>query len=76
MGIGLGTTEVGGNDGKTAVTDDVLDGGDGLTNAEIVGDFAVFEGNVEIDANENALAIEVEVFYGFNAIEVCHGNFL
>ena len=43
------------------VAQGVLDRGQGLPNASVVGDDPVVEGDVEVDANEDALVGKVEV---------------
>ena len=63
-GLALGTAEMGGEDDLGFVAEGVLDGGDGLADAGVVGDGAVFEGDVEVDADEDALVGEVEVANG------------
>ena len=62
-GLALGTAEVGAEDDFGLVAEGVLDGGDGLADAGVVEDLGAVlgEGNVEVDADEDALAVEVEV---------------
>ena len=38
---------------------DVLDGGEGLGDAAIIGDFSGFDGDVEIDSHENFFSADV-----------------
>ena len=60
-GLALGTAEVRAENDLGLVAERVLNGGQCLANARVVGDDAVFEGNVEVDADEDALVGEVEV---------------
>ncbi len=62
--LALGAAEVGGEDDLGLVADRVLDGGDGLADARVVGDEAVLEGDVEVDTDEDALVGEIEVADG------------
>jgi len=60
--LAVGASEVGHeDDGLCAMVDGVLDGGDGTDDALGVGDLVTVEGDVEVDANEDALALEVDV---------------
>ena len=57
----LGAAEVRGEDHLCLTAQRVLDGGDGLADARVVGDRAVFERHVEVDADEHTFAGEIEV---------------
>src|SRR5271154_1577301 len=59
--LALGTAEVGAEDDLGSVAERVLDGGERLADAGVVGDDAVLEGDVEVDADEDALVGEIEV---------------
>ncbi len=63
-GLALGTAEVRAEDDLGLVAERVLDGGERLADARVVGDDAVFERHVEVDADEHALVGEVEVANG------------
>ena len=58
-GLAFGTAQVRGEDDLGLVAEGVLDGGDGLADARVVGDDAVFEGNVEVDTDEDAFVFEI-----------------
>ena len=58
-GLALGAAEVRAEDDLGLVAEGVLDGGEGLADAGVVGDDAVLEGDVEVDADEDALVGEV-----------------
>ena len=58
-GLALGAAEVRAEDDFGVAAEGVLDGGDGLADACVVGDLAVFEGDVEVDSDEDALVGEV-----------------
>ena len=67
VGSGLRATEVGGDDEPTAVTDDLLEGGEGSTDAGVVGDLEIIvQRDVEVDTHEDALTAEVVV------LDLCH----
>ena len=57
--LALGAAEVRAEDDLGLVAESVLDGGEGLADAGVVGDDAVLERNVEIDADEDALVGEI-----------------
>ena len=59
-GLALGAAEVRAEDDLGLVAESVLDGGEGLADAGVVGDDAVLEGDVEVDADEDALVGEIE----------------
>ena len=64
-GLALGAAEVRAEDDLGFAAERVLDGGDGFADAGVVGDGAVLgEGDVEVDADEDALVGEVEVADG------------
>src|SRR5258707_538172 len=48
----------------SAVFDCVLDGRDRGVDARVIFDLAVFDGNVEINADEDALALEINILDG------------
>ena len=58
-GLALGAAEVGAEDDAGLVAEGVLDGGDGLADAGVVEDLGAVlgKGNVEVDADEDALAV-------------------
>jgi hypothetical protein len=58
-GLALGTTEVRAEDDLGLVAESVLDGGKGFADTCVVGDDAVLERDVKIDADEHALIGEV-----------------
>ena len=58
-GFALGAAEVRAEDDLGLVAEGVLDGGEGLADAGVVGDDAVLEGDVEVDADEDALVGEI-----------------
>jgi hypothetical protein len=58
-GLALGAAEVGAEDDFGLVAESILDGGEGLADAGVVGDDAVLEGNVEVDADEDSLVGQV-----------------
>jgi hypothetical protein len=60
----LGTAEVRGEDDAGLAAQSVLDGGNGFADARVVGDDAVLERDVEVDADQNTFAGEVEVADG------------
>ncbi len=68
--LAFGATEVGAKDDLGFVAEGVLDGGDGFADAGVVEDVRVDlggvggEGDVEVDADEDALVGEVEVADG------------
>ena len=55
------TTQVRGEDDGGALVERVLDGRQRRAHAGVVADDAVLERHVEVDADENALALEIEV---------------
>ncbi|POR33511.1 Uncharacterized protein TPAR_06301 [Tolypocladium paradoxum] len=61
--LAVGAAEVGHeDDGLGAVVEGVLDGGDGADDALVVCDLLVFvEGDVEVDLNQDPLALEVDI---------------
>jgi hypothetical protein len=58
-GLALGAAEMRAENDLRLVAEGVLDGGEGLADAGVVGDDAVLEGDVEVDADEDALVGEV-----------------
>ena len=62
--VALGAAEVAHEDDLGALVLEVLDGGDGGADAGVVGDDAVLQGDVEVDAHEDALARDVGVADG------------
>src|SRR5260370_22440869 len=58
-GLAFGAAEVGAENDFGLVAEGVLDGGEGFADAGVVGDDAVLEGDVEVDADEDALVGEV-----------------
>jgi hypothetical protein len=60
-GFAFGAAEMRTEDDLRLVAQGVLDGREGFADASVVGDDAVFERHVEVDADENALVGEVEV---------------
>ncbi len=58
-GLALGAAEMRAENDLGFVAESVLDGGEGLADAGVVGDDAVLEGDVEVDADEDALVGEV-----------------
>jgi hypothetical protein len=58
-GLALRAAEVRAEDHLGLVAESVLDGGESFANAGVVGDDAVFEGDVEVNADEDALVGEV-----------------
>ncbi len=57
----LGSAEMGAENDPRFAAECVLDGGNGLADASVVGDDAVLERDVEVDANEDALVFEIEI---------------
>src|SRR5690606_27550661 len=72
IGLALGTTEVAHQNRLAAVRDDLLDRRHCRTNTRIVSDLditvSIIQRYVEIDAYEDALALQLEVVEG----EFCH----
>ena len=58
-GLALGPAEVRAEDDLGLVAESVLDGGERLADAGVVGDDAVLEGDVEVDADEDALVGQI-----------------
>jgi hypothetical protein len=58
-GLALGTAEMRTEDHLRFVAESVFDGGEGFADAGVVGDDAVLERDVEIDADEDALVGKV-----------------
>ena len=58
-GLALGAAEVRAEDDFGVAAERVLDGGESLADAGVVGDLAIFEGDVEVDSDEDALVGEV-----------------
>jgi hypothetical protein len=58
-GLAFGAAEMRAEDDFGVAAEGVLDGGEGLADASVVGDLAVFEGDVEVDSDEDALVGEV-----------------
>ncbi len=65
FGSALGSAEVGHEDEASAAAEDVFDGGEGLGDAAVIGDFSGFEGDVEIDSHEDFFSADVHVGGGF-----------
>jgi hypothetical protein len=63
-GLAFRAAEVGAENDFGFVAEGVLDGGEGLADAGVVGDDAVFEGDVEVDADEYALVGEIQIANG------------
>ncbi len=63
-GLALGAAEVRAEDDLGLVAERVLDGGEGLADAGVVGDDAVLERDVEVDADEDALVGEIQIADG------------
>lgn len=58
-----------GEDDNSAVTHQVLDGGNGGANPGVVGDVeAVVEGDVEIDPDEHPLPLQIGLLEGSDAL--------
>ena len=68
--VALGAAEVAHEDDLGALVLEVLDGGDGGAHARVVGDDAVLQGHVEVNAHEDALARDVRVANGL--LGECH----
>ena len=64
IGTTLGAAEMRSEDQAPALLNGEAERGQCLANAGIVGDDAVFQGNVEVHANENAFAPEIQVVDG------------
>ena len=60
----FGTAKMGGKDDPGALAQGEFEGGNGLTEARVVSDATVLEGDVEVDADENAFVAQVEVADG------------
>src|SRR6185312_1257735 len=59
---GLRSSEVAGDDQPGSALDEMLDGGERLTDARVVRDFSLaIERDVEIDAQEDALVLDGEI---------------
>jgi hypothetical protein len=58
-GLALGAAEMRTEDDLGLVAKGVLDGGEGLADACVIGDDAVLEGDVEVDADEDTFVGEV-----------------
>ena len=58
-GFAFGAAEVRTEDDLGFVAEGVLDGGESLADAGVIGDDAVLEGNVEVDTDEDALVGEI-----------------
>src|SRR5438876_785302 len=69
VGAAFGSTEVRSKDEAGAFLNSKANGGQRFADASLVGDDAVFERNVEVHADEDAFAAEVEVVDG----ELVHG---
>jgi hypothetical protein len=66
----LGAAEVGHEDEAAAAVEDVFDRRQRLGDAAVVGDFSIFDGDVEIDAHQNFLprtSMSATVFLAMNA---------
>ena len=61
VGLALGSPEVGGKDDARSSLQAALHGGEGSTDARVLPDSSVFEGDVEIHAKEDTLPPEVQV---------------
>src|SRR5215470_8193043 len=64
IGAALWASEVRRQHQAAAFLDRQTQGRESFADARVVAHFSVFERNVEIDANENALAVEIEVVDG------------
>ena len=62
--VALGAAEVAHEHDAGAVLLEVLDGGDGGLDARVVGDDTVLQGHVEVNAHDDALALDVDVANG------------
>ncbi len=60
LGAVLGLAQVAAEDDLAALRDQLFDGGQGRDDAVVVGDGAVFHGDVEVDPDEDALALYIE----------------
>ena len=72
LDLAVGPAEVAREDDPRAVGEQVVDGRDGGADARVVGDLAVLERDVEVDADEDALAGDVDVADG----QLVHGRSL
>ena len=73
IGLALGTAEMRGQNEPRAVAQGVLDGGQGLADARVVGDAADFvERNVEVHAHEDTMIAERQIADG----ELAHRRLL
>ena len=59
---------MGGKDRATAFSDDILNGWDGFADTKVVSDLAIFDGDVEVNANEDAFSVELEVGEGADVV--------
>jgi len=58
----LGSAKVGGEEDLGTLLDEVFDGGDGTSDAGVIGDLSLLvEGDVEVSANKNSLALQVRL---------------
>src|ERR1700685_3974244 len=57
----LGPAQMRGEDEASTFLDGQAKGGKSFADARVVGDDAVLEGNVEVHADEDALAVEIEI---------------
>ena len=67
----LGTAEMGTENNRRAVIRQIPDGGDGLPDALVVGDYTVGQRYVEVAAHQHLFAVDVDVFNGF-FVEIIH----
>ncbi len=61
LDLAVGPAEVAGQDDPGALREQGPDRGEGGPDARVIGDLAVLEGNVEVDADEDTLATRVDV---------------
>ena len=65
LGAVLGLAEMGAEDDLCAVVYQLLYGGKSRIDPVLIGDNAVLEGDVEVAAHENSLALCINIVYGF-----------
>lgn len=74
VGLAFRAAEVARENDHCAFVEKVLDCGQRRHNAGVVADIALrVKGHVEIDANENFLSLQVDVFEG---LDICHSSYL
>src|SRR2546430_1003603 len=64
IGTTLGTAKMRSENEARTLLDSEAQRGEGFADARVIGDDRVLEGNVEVDADEDAFAFEVEVVDG------------